>query len=192
MKSLRWFGLLLILVISAVATKAQTAAPDPGIFLNTDPPCPSGVYCATLTYNGPTITINNFFSSVPPPTPFTLSVADPPGYYDALPPYPVYTCGSNIFMQSAPTGTLYPPPPTFTGCNFWDGTITNDEKLSLYVEGGQVSIAIPSDFSCTGSCSDGVAYLGPTPEPGTALLYLTGILCLVGFGRSRLKAQFRT
>lgn len=197
MKSLRWFGLLLILGISAVATKAQTAAPDPGIFLD-DPSCPSGVYCVDLTYDGTSpLTIAPFLSSFPPPTPFNVSVPDPPGSYSALPP--LYTCNSNIFSTSLPTGTLSltPGDSAFTGCDFWGGTINPGTPgmptvLTLYAVGGPVELAVPEDFSCSGSCSDGIAYLGPTPEPSTALLYLTGILCLVVFGRRRLKAHVRT
>jgi hypothetical protein len=64
--------------------------------------------------------------------------------------------------------------------------------LTLYAVGGPVELTVPEGFSCLGSCSDDIAYLGPTPEPGTALLYLTGVLCLVVFGRRRLKVQFRT
>ena len=182
MKLGRVFWLLAILGTSAVAAQAHTPIDsgslisDPRVILN-DPSCPTGAYCVDLLYIGPTLTVGPF----PFHTPFVLSTPSP----DPVPP--IYTCGSNIFDVSLPTGTITSFRPlrgTFTGCDFWDGTITSGETVTLSAAGGPVQFTLPTGFSCPdGGCSDGIIDL--SPEPAAALLYMTGLIFLAGLGRRK-------
>lgn len=169
MKSLRWFGLLLILGIPAVAANAQTPV-DPQWVLNDPTPCPQGVVCISLEYEGP--------STIPKNMPLIFSVSPP----DADPDN-TYTCSSNVFTAMA----LVTSTKMFTGCEFYGTAPTDGTFFNMYATGGPINnINIPSDFTC-GSSPCPVTDLGPTPEPGTGFLYLSGALALLGVARRRLR-----
>jgi hypothetical protein len=181
---------LILVAGSATVVRAQTqidpsSLTDPKVRID-DPTCPAGSYCVTIELESTTpITIGPYDPFKPPNNqpndPFVLSVANPPGSYSVP---PIYTCGSNIFDFWLPTGTFSFPPLsiTFTGCDFWGGTIPAGMPITVSSTGGPVVLNLPSGFSCIdGNCMDGVMDLAPevTPEPGTALLYFTGLLLFV-------------
>lgn len=147
---------------------------DPTIELD-DPSCPSGAFCVDLTYTGPST-----FFFLPP---LIFSVRNPPGEF---PVPPVYTCESNIFAVNLALPLFSKS--EFTGCLFDLGELTHNEPLTISSLGGPVELTLPNNFSCP-SCSDGTINL--SPEPGTAILYVSGLLCLVGIIRKRFRADSR-
>ena len=174
---------LIIFGSSAIAAYAQTAvdpfAGDSHVILNGPDPCGDvEQYCVDLTYSG---TGTGFFF-LASPTP--------------LPEPPADTCDADNFKCQP--FNLPCPPPNFTsecfyGFLFYDfmgdyGEVPKNSEFSLYTNE-------PITLSLTGTglgCSDG-GCAGPdvtwTPEPGTALLYMTGLALLVGFGRKRFRAS---
>jgi hypothetical protein len=192
MRFVRILSLVLLVGFCAVIARADATTPgDPRVRAD-DPVCPTGAYCVTIEsttavtvpYCDPFVLLLD--PSACPGTPFNLAVADPPGFYSVP---PVYTCGSNIFGEAVPTGTLFPTI-TFTGCNFADGTIPADTPITISSMGGPVILDLPEGFTCPdGGCSDGQIDL--TPEPRTSVLFVTGLLLfsLAGFARKRLGAK---
>jgi hypothetical protein len=174
---------LMILGSWAVAAHADpidpNAAPDPSILLD-DPSCPSGAFCANLTYNGPTMTFTLT-------DPLQFLVPNPPGAY---PIPPVYTCSTSFFpFAGLPLVSVNPL--EFLGCDFY-GTVTNGEAFTISALGGPVELTVPnSNWVCTSeACPNGVISL--TPEPGSAALCLIGLVCLVCFRQKTFGAVFRS
>lgn len=182
---------LIIFGASAMAVHASDA-----LIHFDDPLCTPGPGCVVLDYTGTTM---SFTTS----SPFDFSVADPPSFYNDPAPPNNYNCASNFFTSSAAiTASPFPPAVQFLGCAFAGGTLTNGDKYDLMISGAN----IPLDFSLGGvfkcdasdlsSCPNntGTFVVGPTPEPGTFLLFMSGlVLFLLGaFTRKRFGTSFRT
>jgi hypothetical protein len=150
----------------ATPMDASSAIGDPRIIVQ-DPSCPVGAYCVDLTYTGPSM----FFLF----DPLVFSVPNPPGEY---PVPPIYTCESNVFLVNLALPIFSHS--EFTGCLFDLGYLTQNEPLTISSLGGSVELTLPPNFSCP-SCSDDIIDL--SPEPGTAILYLTGLIFLIAFCR---------
>ena len=181
MKLARVFFFLAILGSSAVAAYAQTSIPpnDPRVVFNTpDPACPTGLYCVDLTYTGPTE--NALIFGVPGPS----------GSF--LPVPPAYSCVSNAFAECQAdeneAGT------EFFAYSLFDGSVTSGETFSL-TSTGPIQLTLPAGFTCNpGSpCSmvNGVLVADLTPEPGTAILFMSGLIFVVGLTSKRLVANPR-
>lgn len=185
---------LVIFGASAVAVHAQDA--DALIRID-DPLCTAGPGCVVLDYTGTTTT---FTTS----SPFDLSVADPPSFYNDPAPPANYNCASNFFTSSVPiTASPFPPAVQFLGCAFAGGTLTNGDPYSLTISGADIPLdfSLGGVFQCDSSdlsacpAGTGTFVVDPTPEPSTAVLYSSGLLLifLVGLVRKRrLVASFRT
>jgi len=186
MKLARVLGFLIILgssVIPAYATETpigpSSVLSDPTISIR-DPNCGSDPYCVDLTYTGATGTELLAFL-----------VPAPPGFLPANPP--PYNCVTNIL--GATVATLEETPSEFNGCLF-DGPLTNGEDVTISAD-GPVVLTIPEVagnpvFTCTDTSQCPGGDIDLTPEPRTALLYMTGLVFLVGFARKRFGANFRT
>jgi hypothetical protein len=124
-----------------------------------------------------------FFASVPP---FPTGVpANPPAFSCTFLDYGVpQTC-------SADEGNV---PPGAGDNAFFGFTLTllpgatNGQTFTLTVDGGPITLTLPGDI-CEGDSTDctpgGNVTVDPTPEPSTALLFLSGLalLSLVGVGK---------
>jgi hypothetical protein len=183
MKLTRVFFFLVILGSSAVAADAQTsiAPTDPRIVFNTpDPACPAGMYCVNLTYTGPQE--NALIFGVPGP---------PGSFLEAAPLY-TYSCVSNAFAGCQPdenqAGT------EFFAYSLFDGSVTSGETFSL-TSTGPIQLTLPTGFTCNpgSACSmvNGVLVADLTPEPGTAILFMSGLIFVVGLTSKRLVANPR-
>jgi len=184
-----------LIIFSAWATAAH--ASDALIRID-DPTCTPGPGCVVLQYTGPTETIPVFTLD-----PLTFLVSTPPSYYPDPAPPNNYNCGSNFMTVSFPIvfPVSYPPLKLgFFGCGFTGGTLT-DGQYSLTIAGSNIPIdlSLGQGWGCANidmsSCSGDMVTVDPTPEPSTAVLYLSGLLLifLVGFFRKRrLEASFRT
>ena len=174
---------LIVFGSAAMATHAQTPvdpfAGDSHVILNGPDPC--GMvekYCVDLTYTG---TGTGFFF-LAPPTP--------------LPGPPPETCAADNFRCKAIDGPCLPlslKEGCFYGFLFYDfmgdwGQVPGDADFSLYTNSPITLSLAGTSLVCTGVGCDGpdVTF---TPEPGTALLYMTGLALLVGFGRKRFRAN---
>ena len=185
MKKLMWVACFVILFgASAIVAHAQTAvdpfAGDSHIILNGPDPCssiPDEPYCVPLTYSGTGATY------------FTLSVPTP------IPEPPPDTCAADNFSCIPLTASCPSMSDTtcFFGFTFFDfmgdnGTVTNGDMFSLYA-----NVPITLSLTGTGLTCSGTGCVGPdvtfTPEPGTALLYVSGLALLVGFGRKRFRTN---
>ncbi len=185
MKSLRWFGLLLILGMSAVAANAQTGiAPGDPVLAIDDPDCDGLPFCVDLTYQGTT-----------GDQLLAFLVPAPPGY---LPVPPSYTCTTNIPNATVMTLTTGQPAYEFNGCNFY-GYLTQNDVYTVSSD-APITLTIPADnmgnplFTCTDDSAQcpGGDEINLSPEPGTALLYFTGLVFLVGFVKRRLTSNLLT
>jgi hypothetical protein len=178
------FLVALIGVCGGVARASVTAPKaDARVIFNTpDPTCAPGYYCVDLTYTGPTESYPDLI----------FSVSNPPG---ELSDPSSYVCTTNVF---ATCSNITNAPPTELYGFLLDGgdpTITHGQTFSLS-SSGPIDLTIPTGsdgmqiFSCgPGSdCKNGVAEL--SPEPGTAILFMSGLISLLGFGRKRLAAAF--
>jgi hypothetical protein len=126
-----------------------------------------------------------------PNDPLVFSVPNPPGEYPATLFPPTYKCESNVLV-GVPTGQIGPPT-EFTGCDFY-GYLPGSETFTLSVTGGSgIVLALPTDFGCVtpSECHmvNGQDVVDLSPEPATALLYVTGLVLLVGFARKRFGAD---
>lgn len=191
MKLARVFCFLIILGSSAIAAHAQTDA----IIHIDDPLCTPGPTCVNLLYIGPTVTIPNV--GPPPDLVFLLPVTNPPGFV----PDPAYpdniNCGSDVFSTSTPVTDAGAT--EFFACSFSGGTLTNDMTYSISDVGATSQIPLSVDntmWQCAPdtSCTQPDISIGFAPEPGTSLLFMTGILMfsLGGFARKRFGGTSRT
>lgn len=175
--------LLMIFGFVAVAAHADSTTPptDPKIILN-DPACPEGAYCVDLTFIGSkgseTGSTQTFDSRNP--LEFTTPYPFPEGLS--------YTCGSDTF-ENCTTIVTGAPPIDLNGVYFWNGTLTVGNIYTIGSQGGPLLLNLPSDFTCTSGCSNGVIAL--TPEPSTALLYLVGFGLLFAFTKRRFAFSSR-
>lgn len=170
-------------VARASATSPTSVIPDPRVIFNTpDPACAPGYYCVDLTYTGPTGSFPDLI----------FSVSNPPGQ---LPNPSSYLCTSNVFADCE--NLTNAPPTELYGFLLYGGdpTITHGQTFSLS-SSGPIDLTLPTDdgmqiFSCgAGSdCKNGVADL-VSPEPGTAVLFMSGLISLLGFARKRIGAAF--
>jgi len=170
--------------ISAIAAYAQTSIPsssvipDPHVVFNSpDPPCTGTCYSVDLTYTG--APENGVIFSVPGP-PGSFLVANPPAF----------TCDSNVFA-CAPDEIGN----EFFAFSFFDGTLTSGETFTLSSD-EPLDLSLPPGFTCNqpNACStvDGMPVVNLTPEPGTAVLFLSGLISVVGFAKKRFGANART
>jgi len=170
----RVFCSLVLLGISAVAAYAQTPinpsslGNDPTIVFKPDPPGCTPPTCYNLEYTAaPDIVFFN---------------VDPP-----LPVPPDYTCIAtgglvcNVDISGSPE--------EFLTVGLYG---LEDQTFTLSIMGGPVTLVIPpTGITCLDDdCTPGESIaLDPTPEPGTAFLYMTGLV-LLGCGvRKRWKAN---
>lgn len=189
MKRVAQFACLLMVwgMMSAVAhadsttTTTSTTPADPTIILN-DPSCPDGAYCVNLTFIGTgdqqAGAQQTFDSSNP--LEFTTPYPFPNGLS--------YTCSSDTFANcnTIVTGA---PPIDLNGVYFWNGTLTVGNTYTIGSQGGPLLLDLPSDFTCTDGCANGVISL--TPEPGTVILFAIGFLFLIGFTGRRFVSGAR-
>jgi hypothetical protein len=188
-KKLTWVACFLIVFGgSAIATHAQTSvdpfAGDSHVILNGPPdPCGDDIeqYCVDLTYSGSGTTF------------FYLSSATP------LPEPPPDTCASNDFRCtpiSLPCLPLSLKEECFYGFLFYDyeyGKVPDDTSFFLYTNVPITLSLAGTDLACSGTgCGPNPEDVTFTPEPGTALLYMTGLALLVGLGRKRFRANCLT
>jgi hypothetical protein len=188
MRAARVLFVVALVGMFAVAARAQVSNsdfPDPHPkFVSPDPAC-DPPYCTDLTYTGPTTSspVQLFFSSVPP---FPTGVPENP---------PAFGCTFIDDSVSEPcvtddNGT------TFFGFTLFLPGATNGQTFSLTVTGDPITLALPPIDVCVGdsiaNCSDASQVtVDPTPEPTTALLFLSGIvlLSLAGFAKKRFAAD---
>lgn len=195
MKIARVLCFLIIFGSSAIAAHAQTplgpsgGAGDPRIIL--PDACPADAYCANLMTNSTGITI-----AACPGGDLALALGLCPDLFlkvatGPISVPPIWTCSSDYaagppvvgFLQSAPNGTLSPL--TFTGCAFADGSIPGGTTISIAVEGfggvppPAVTFVIPAGFVDAGMD------ITLSPEPGTSLLFMSGLLLIGFFARKR-------
>lgn len=202
MKIARLLCVLVVLGISAFAADAQTpidpssVIPDPTInFHRPDPPCVPGT-CVDFAYTGPNEANGEIFfgtvSPIPIPPEYSCTYnGDPNSCFvdlqlsDTIPPFPIDFLG---------VGFIIPTPL----CNGTGGcgpqTTFSIDAVGI---GNSFVLTVPTDqLSCIApACAGGTISLDPiatTPELGTALLYLTGLVSLVGFARKRFGANFLT
>ncbi len=149
---------------------------DPTISFR-DPDCGGDPFCVDLTYTG--VTGN--------PILLAFLVPAPPGFLPANPP--PYNCVTNIV--GATMLTVEDTPTQFNGC-FFSGPLTNGEDVTISAD-APVVLTLPSVLTCTDTsqCPGGDT-IDLTPEPRTALLYLTGLVFLVGFVKKRFEANSLT
>jgi len=203
MKIVRVLCVLVVLGTSAIAAHAQTpidsnsVIPDPTInFHHPDPPCTLGV-CVDFAYTGANSNTGGliFFGTVSP-----------------LPIPPEYSCAYNgdpnaCFVDLEYSATNPPFPIDFLGVGFFvttplcngldDCGAQTTFSINAVGIGNPFVLTVPTDLlSCIApACAGGTISLDPiptTPELGTALLYLTGLVSLVGFARRRFGANFLT
>ena len=193
MKLARVFCFLLILGSSAIAAHAQTNT-DAIIHID-DPSCTPGSNCVVLEYTGPTVDIPNL--GPPPQLTFLLPVTNPPGFVPDPPSPSNINCGSDVFSSS--TAITNNGATEFFGCSFAGGTLTNDTLYSISDDGATSQVPLTVDGSiwqCAPdtSCTQDDISISFAPEPGTSLLFMTGILVfsLGGFARKRFGATSRT
>jgi hypothetical protein len=203
MKLTRLFFFLMILGSLAIAAHAQTPLPAPTSGGAGDPrivfpdACPADAFCADLTTGDTAITIakcpgGDIELALGGCSDLFFGVATGP---ISVPPF--WTCASDDtggvgFLQSAPNGTF--PPLKFTGCAFADGSIPANTTISVAVEGlggappPVVTFVIPAGFVDAGS---DITF---SPEPGTSLLFVSGLLLisLGGIARKRFGTTSRT
>lgn len=186
---------LIILGSSAIAAHAQTSEDlssllgDPTISVRSPDPCPG---CVDLTWTGtppmhPSQTTFFFAVSGYPPS----GVVIPPDYSCVVDPSSTNPINCNALTM------LIGGEPEFIGVNLIVYNLTDLETFGFSATGGGVTLVVPPDsgLSCNPStpCVDDRFFIGTTPEPGTALLYMTGIVFfLIGFARKRFRVSFRT
>jgi len=166
----RLFCCLVLIGISAVAAYAQTPinpsslGGDPTIVFKKDPPGCTPPTCYNLDYTAAgTIVFFNVIPNQPVP--------------------PEYNCIATGGLVCSVDVTVGPPEELIAVAIFG----TADQTFSLTITGGPINLVIPtSGITCLDDeCAAGEPIpLDPTPEPGTALLYMTGLV-LLGFGVSK-------
>jgi hypothetical protein len=182
MRLARVLFMVALVGVFAVAARADGTAPvDPlAHFDSPDPDC-TAPYCTEVTYLGSTTSsmVELFFSSVPP-----LSMGGVP----ANPP--AFSC---TFMDD---GTTDPCVTDEIGNTFFGFDLflplgaTNGQTFSITVVGAPLTLTLPSTV-CEGNSTDcsggGNITVDPAPEPGTALLFMSGfvLLFLAGVARKR-------
>jgi len=186
MRLARVVFMVALLGLFAVAVRADdTSAPDPiAHFESPDPAC-TPPFCATVTYTGGTTssTVTLFFASVPP---FPTGVPANP---------PAFSCTFIDDLVSMPCSADEGNVPPGVGDNtFFGFTLTLlpgatfGQTFTLTVDGGPITLSLPGDV-CAGDSTDctsgGNVTVDPTPEPSTALLFLSGLalLSLAGVGK---------
>ena len=194
-------GFLIVLGGSAVATHAQTPV-DPTIALHYPDPaaCPTGAYCVNLDFDNTTgfpEYINELFPTVPPSgLPDTLSPGPPPSV--------TYSCDGSggLFLFYAVTDPPFPVFPvlqtsaSFLGCDFAGIVPPGESTYTISSSGGPIVLELPpgSDFSCQAGQSCSGNDIDLTPELGTGILFLSGLLIfsLGGFARKRFGVSSHT
>ena len=191
----RVFFFVILFGSSAFAAYAQTPV-DPKVLFSTPDPSCTPPYCVDLEYVGSSGGTGTFFFEVA-------------SYPTGIPEPPAYSCGV-IDTQVPPPATLpsckvnqLPEPPLtptdFFGITLTVPDITNGQTFSITVDGGPVNLILPTGVNasgpldCTSGCGEGGGIsLDPTPEPGTALLFVSGLIGVVGFARKRFGTNFHT
>jgi len=179
----RLFCSLILFVISAIAAHAQTpinpsslAGADPTISVRSPDPACGG--CVDLTYTGSAATEMVFFFAAPSP------IVIPPDYSCVVDP-----SSTNPINCAAVDELNSMGQPVFTGVDLTVFGLFSGETFSFSATGGTVELIVPGG---EGFGQGGTMILGPTPEPGTALLFVTGLVFLVGFTRKRFGGNFLT
>jgi hypothetical protein len=195
MKLVRAFCCLAALVgFCALVARADDTASDPVITMHEPDPaaCPTGAYCINLTYEGPTTLFGDILFATVPASGLPATIVPPP---------PTYSCDTNaplaVFIAQYSDVSAPPPPITgdFVGCLYL-GLLTTGETFTLSADGGPIVLSNPNteDWVCqdAAQCSDGDLDL--TPEPGTGVLFASGLLLLslAGFARKRFGATVVT
>jgi hypothetical protein len=202
MKIARVLCVLVVLASSAIAAHAQTpidsnsVIPDPTInFHRPDPACDPGI-CVDFAYTGTNSATGGeiFFGTVTPlpiPPEYSCTYNGDPNacfvdleYSDGVPPFPIDFLGVGFFV----------PTPLCNGVGCGPQTTFSIDAAGI---GNPFVLTVPTgQLSCLDpACPGGTISLDPiptTPELGTALLYLTGLVSLVGFARRRFGANFLT
>jgi len=213
MKLTRLLFLLMVLASLAIAARAQTPLPDPSSGDAGDPrivfpdACPGGAAaCATLTATTD-IDIGacaSILLGVPCSGGLVIDVASPisvgPSFNslwycteDAPPTFLQVVALGTTNGISGPFGqNLAPQLPgqtgTFTGCEYWFGDISTGTSVGISEVGGVTPLIAPADFNVVQD--DGIF----APEPGTSLLFMSGLLLisLGGIARKRFGTTSRT
>lgn len=175
------WGIVAVAAHADSTTTTTSTTADPTIILN-DPSCPDGAYCVDLTFVGN--------GDVQAGTQQTFDSSNP---LEFTTPYPFpnglsYTCSSDTFANCNTIVTAAPPI-DLNGVYFWNGTLTVGNTYTIGSQGGPLLLDLPSDFTCTVGCSNGVIDL--TPEPGTIILFAIGFLFLLGFTARGFRSSAR-
>jgi hypothetical protein len=175
MKLGRVLFLVALIGVCALAARASdtdtsgSVISDPKYILNGSP-CGYPDNCIDLTYTGRTGPILDLTFLLPSPGPIS-----PAGY----------SCGSDDFLGCLILENgIFCPRNEFCGVSFLLGYLKNGESVTFSSNDPSLPI---TDFLYPSS-------LAATPEPDTALLFMTGLvsLSLVGFARKRFRANFVT
>lgn len=197
--------LLLALGISAIAAHAQTSidpssVPDANVHMSTPDAC-SPPYEICFEYTGPTLPGNAVLTVFFPASPF------PTGFNPATTSYQCSATGTSAEAAAAQglsgVGSSLPISCLIVATDppgegdlwgmflFIPGAFTG-ETFAASVTGGLVSFASTGGLSCISGCAaDGSWTVDPTPEPGTFVLYMTGLLLflIAGFAKKRFGAN---
>jgi hypothetical protein len=194
----RVFCFLILFGLSAIAAYAQTPVapstviPDPKVLFSTpDPPCPTGEYCVDLIYNGTTPLTVDFME---------LEVATPPG---ELPNPLSYSCGGNVFAACSIVDNSPTPPPTPTELFGFFFYTPEGDTAPIFSPGETFSVTSTAPITLLlpdvpfvtcdppSSCPlvNGAPQIDLSPEPGTALLFMSGLISVIGFARKRFGAR---
>lgn len=208
MKLARVFCFLVILGSSAVAVHAQTPIDpssiiDPGPRTATPDPCSDSSYCDNFTYNASLTNSSTskcdilgctFFFAVPSPI--------------LIVPGTKYGCevSGSAQLAGAPAWDLLGYLPISCtvkitdphGNDYFDGVYLivpgafPGETFSVSEFGSPLAYDFPSSWTGPGGCNPCEDIkIDPTPEPRTAVLYMTGLIFLVSIARKRLGIKFR-
>jgi len=177
--------------LCAIAARADVT--DPIINLHDPDPaaCPMGDYCVNLDFTNSNpfpIFLAELFPVVP--------ASGVPDQLLPSPPGPQYSCdGSGGFFLFFPDLDNFQggPPPTsatFLGCVFL-GVLPPGLSTFTISANGPVSLDLGAGFSCQADQSCVGDEVELAPEPGTGLLFMTGLLLLslAGLARKRFGAN---
>jgi hypothetical protein len=171
----------------AIAACAQTpidpsSVPDALVHMSTPDGC-NPPYEICFEYTGPTLpswaVLPVFFSADPEPTVFDPTTTS-------------YQCDTIGPLYCYMMVTDPPETADFWGMFLFIPGAFDGETFGMTVTGGPVSFGSSGGLPCIAGCVTGEPFtVDPTPEPSTALLYMSGLLLFLlgGFAKKRLGAH---
>jgi hypothetical protein len=183
--------LFMVALVGFCAVVARADSTDPVINMHDPDPaaCPTGAYCVNLSYDN---------TSMFPVFVNILFPDNPPSGVPDQSPFPLYSCdstgGAFIFFADTVPFPALSPPATFLGCDLLGFLPPGISTFTLSADGAPVVLGLPAGFTCqtASQCPDGEIDL--TPEPGTGILFMSGLLLvgLAGFARKSFGANLAT